>query len=243
MPEAVKEYARSQSIIDVHKAHTDLIQSYLDDINKYSGSMQIDNVDLVLVAIAQQVGKQVKYSSIAPDWRTEKTKKVLALLEKMMFIQRALSTSAQGIPLGASVSEKVFKCLFLDVGLMHTMCGVQPSETLQADDLLDVFRGALAEQFAGQQILAQGGCENRKMYYWSRQEKSSTAEVDYVVARSGEIFPVEIKSGPTGRLRSLAIFLAEHRQCRRGLVLSSRNVYHDQSASVSYYPLYSSLAA
>jgi uncharacterized protein len=66
----------------------------------------------------------------------------------------------------------------------------------------------LAEQFVAQElrhIQDQG-----KLYYWQRLEKSSTAEVDFLAVKRGEVIPVEVKSGVAGRLRSLHLFL-EHR--------------------------------
>jgi predicted AAA+ superfamily ATPase len=238
MPEAVNEYYRSNSIIEAHKVHTNLFQSYLDDMGKYSRKIDISDLDLVFASIARNVGKQIKYSTIAPDWRAEKTKTVLNLLEKMLFIHKITSTSANGLPLNVSAKEKVFKLLFLDIGLMHTICGVSPEETL-CGNLVDIFKGALTEQFAGQQILTDGGCENRKMFYWSRQEKSSIAEVDYIIVRNGQIIPVEIKSGTSGRLKSLNLFLLEHPNCPKGLVLSSANISKDSNLPVYHYPLYS----
>jgi uncharacterized protein len=239
MPEAVKEYRRNRSIVDAHKVHADLFQSYIDDIGKYSGRMDITDIDIIMTALAKNVGKQIKYSSLAPEWRSEKTKKVLEVLEKMLFTHKVMATQSQGIPLGASVTDKIFKCLYLDIGLMHTVCGVAPLETIHTKNLLDIFRGALAEQFVGQQILAQGGCENRKMFYWSRQEKNSLAEIDYVIARSGKIFPVEIKSGPQGKLRSMSLFLKEHLHIEKGVVMYAGNIVMPENSPICYYPLYS----
>jgi hypothetical protein len=55
-------------------------------------------------------------------------------------------------------------------------------------DLLSIYRGAMAEQFVGQEmVLSQG--EN--IYYWSRQAKSSSAEVDFVAVIDGIFRQVE----------------------------------------------------
>lgn len=74
----------------------------------------------------------------------------------------------------------------------------------QSDD------GAVAEQFVGQELLAhRSPFERPELFYWHRRQKSSSAEVDYLVAARGRVVPVEVKAGKTGRLRSLAVF-AEH---------------------------------
>lgn len=41
------------------------------------------------------------------------------------------------------------------------------------------------------------------------RKKSASAEVDYVISHSGQIFPIEEKSGKTTKLRSLQQFVQE----------------------------------
>jgi len=70
-------------------------------------------------------------------------------------------------------------------------------------DLLNIYRGAMAEQFVGQELSIS---QKENIYYWSRRAKSSSAEVDFVVTIDGRIYPVEVKSGSSGRLKSLHLF-------------------------------------
>ncbi|HIC70339.1 MAG TPA: DUF4143 domain-containing protein [Candidatus Latescibacteria bacterium] len=58
-------------------------------------------------------------------------------------------------PLGASNAQRIFKCLFLDIGLLQHFCGLAPADILAEKDLLKTWRGTLAEQFVGQELLAQ----------------------------------------------------------------------------------------
>lgn len=105
--------------------------------------------------------------------------------------------------------------------------------------LLDVYRGALAEQFVGQELLAHGGSEDHALYYWARPQRSSDAEVDYVWNCRGSIVPIEVKSGTAGRLKSMAVFLAEHPHCDHGLVLSS--ALPTAQGALRHLPLYAKL--
>ena len=54
-----------------------------------------------------------------------------------------------------------------------------------------MYHGALSEQFVGQEFLSAG---MDKLFYWSREAKSSSAEVDYLIVKNNKIYPVEIKS-------------------------------------------------
>ena len=47
------------------------------------------------------------------------------------------------------------------------------------------------------------------LYYWERDAKSSSPEVDYVTAAGSSIVPIEVKSGKTGTLRSMHRFNGE----------------------------------
>ena len=80
----------------------------------------------------------------------------------------------------------------------------------------------MAEQLVGQQLLSAGiGSENGRLFYWARETRGSSAEVDYVIVRNGAIHPVEVKSGATGKLKSMSIFLKEHPAAGNGIVLSA----------------------
>ena len=79
-----------------------------------------------------------------------------------------------------------------------------------AEDLLLGNRGAVSEQFVGQELAAtRPPWEPRDLFCWARECRSSNAEVDYLGASGGRIYPVEVKSGATGRLKSMHQFLAE----------------------------------
>jgi hypothetical protein len=70
--------------------------------------------------------------------------------------------------------------------------------------------GVIAEQFIGQHLQAMlSDSPNRQLNYWLRQGRSANAEVDYVLGLNGQIIPIEVKAGATGRLKSLHQFVGE----------------------------------
>jgi predicted AAA+ superfamily ATPase len=73
-----------------------------------------------------------------------------------------------------------------------------------------VNQGALAEQFIGQHLLySQQYYEKPELFYWNREAKSSSAEVDYLLSINSTIIPIEVKAGKTGTLKLLQVFIAE----------------------------------
>jgi hypothetical protein len=76
------------------------------------------------------------------------------------------------------------------------------------------------------------------LYYWARSAKGSTAEVDYLTVIDGKIVPVEVKSGPAGRLRSLHLLLNTFQNCPFGIIFSSAPFSELKKQRLMFIPLY-----
>ena len=62
--------------------------------------------------------------------------------------------------------------------------------------------GAVAEQLAGQELLAGGDPRQPgALYYWAREARASSAEIDFLTACGTRVVPIEVKAGKTGALR------------------------------------------
>ncbi len=242
MPEAVKKFIESGSVTEVKKVHDDIVHSYIQSLVKYNSKVNIESIEQIVRAIPSKVGSQIKYTHLDPDRRIEVTKTSLSILEKALLINLVHSTAVSGLPLGAGTSSKIFKPLFLDIGLMQHICGIDPKESITATDLNNVYKGSVAEQFVGQELLAAGGSENHKLYYWNRTKKSSTAEIDFVFVRNGKIYPVEVKSGAKGRMKSMHIFFEEHPRIEKGFVLSSTVSQIQLIEKMVFAPIYSEIS-
>jgi hypothetical protein len=80
--------------------------------------------------------------------------------------------------------------------------------------------------------------QDSDLYYWAREAKSSSSEVDYLVVRDGQIYPVEVKSGAGGRLKSLHLMLQIYPNCLEGLVLYSGPYRKLPNQKLIFMPLY-----
>ncbi len=128
----------------------------------------------------------------------------------------------------------------MDVGLWQHLCGMKVDLEYTKNDLLEVYRGAMAEQFVGQEMMVSQGSD---LHYWSREAKGSTAEVDYLAVVDGSIYGVEVKRGPAGRLRSLHLLLEKYRNCEGGLVFSSGPYAELPEQNLTFIPLYFACSA
>jgi hypothetical protein len=240
IPAAVNAYLENGSLREAFEVQGEVVESYRMDFAKYTPRVDRHCLDSVFSALAQSVGKQIKYARLGEGYANQTLKKAFEALCLAQVARRVTSVVPAGLPLGASASIKVFKALMLDLGLMRYLSGMPDDIEYARGDLLAIYRGAMAEQFVGQEMLVS---QQGSLYYWNRQAKSSTAEVDYLAVINGKIHPVEVKSGSTGSLRSLHLFLASYQDCGTALVFADQPYSDLPEQKVTFLPLYSAYAA
>ena len=212
MPEAVKVYAESGRLRDVSAVHASIVDTWRDDFPKYAARRDLTRMLRVFNLAARHVGRKVKYSNVSPDDQSATVRRDLDLLAMARVVARVTHSQCSGLPLQADLKEKVFKLIFLDVGLMNAICGLGWQTIAGQTENQLVNAGPGAEQFIGQHLqFLLADRPNRELTYWLREGRSNNAEVDYVCELGGHIVPIEVKAGRTGTLRSLHQFVAEKR--------------------------------
>ena len=189
----------------------------------------------MLLSVSQNIGHQVKYSRLAEDFTNPTIKKAFELMETARIFKKVISSSPEGIPLGANTADKTFKTIMLDIGLLSRFSGFSTSVEFQKTDLLSIFRGSLAEQFVGQELISAGHSE---LYYWSRHAKSSSAETDYLIEKNNEIIPIEVKSGAAGSLKGLHLLLNTYPNIKKGFIFSDASYGEIIEQKLVFIPMY-----
>ncbi len=210
MPAAIKWYAQSAKLTDAIREHSAILQTYEDDFSKYRKRIYPQRLRKVFRRIPAIIGNKLKYVNLDPEERSRELADSLCLLEMARVIYLVKHSSGNGTPLGAEVKDRIFKPLFLDIGLVSTSLGLSLPELELIDDLMMVNNGALAEQYIGQHLLyANPSYERPQLFYWNREQKNSSAEIDYLIPHANNIVPIEVKAGKTGTLKSLQVFVTE----------------------------------
>lgn len=239
MPEAVAVFAATASMHEAFAVQDELVIAYREDFSKYAGRADKDCLDGVLAGVASGVGDQVKYARLVEGFDNRAIKRAFDLLSRAQVVRPVRAASPAELPLAATASQKRFKAIMVDVGLMQRLCGLRADIEYARGDLLRVFHGALAEQFVGQELLATTRSE---LFYWARAERGSTAEVDYLIDGGGRVMPVEVKAGPAGRLRSLRMLLEQFPEAAPGVVISAGAYATLPEQRLVFVPLYSAAA-
>lgn len=208
MPEAVKQYIINRTdLTQVQNQHAKLLQGYQLDFGKYAKTKgEHRYLQKTFSRLSDIVGQQVKYSKIDPNTATKEIKHSLTQLKLAGLCNLIYASSGAGIPLAANANLKKFKLIYLDIGLYLRDLNLNPN-IINHEELSLINAGSLTEQFVGQQLIcAQLPLEMPHLYFWARDKKGSSAEVDYLWQLNEKIIPIEVKAGASGRLKSLHSF-------------------------------------
>jgi predicted AAA+ superfamily ATPase len=132
-------------------------------------------------------------------------KEALAVLQKAFLFQVVHPVTATTFPLLPDL-RKSPRLHTLDTGLVVFKTSMRKA-LFSTHDISAVFSGRIVEHVVGQELYAISSSPLHTLNFWARDKNQSNAEVDYVLPVNGNIIPVEVKSGASGRLRSLHAFV------------------------------------
>jgi len=203
MPEPVQMIAQGRKLDSLQQYYSSLLLAFQDDVPKYtSGTTMRRVITHCLEKAPVYTGTRIQFAGFGnSSYRSREVGEALRTLQKAMLLDLVYPSSNVKPPAKPNL-RKHPKLFFLDSGLLAHSAGIQ-SEMLGTRDLNEAFRGILAEQQIAQTLKAMG-C---KSVFWARDSRGSSAEVDFLFQRGSILVPIEVKSGSTGRLRSLHSFM------------------------------------
>ena len=202
MPASVSAWTNQRTnnrAIDAITIQDDLLATYRDDFFKYKGRIDVQKLDTLLKAVPSQLGEKFICSKADPSIQAATANQILSLFNKARLTHKVKHSAGNSVPLAAEVKDKSFKQIFLDVGLANRLLG-----SFSVDTLVN----GIAEQVVGQMLRCLFSFHlEPALYYWNREEKGSNAEIDYLIEHKNRVIPIEVKSGSTGSLKSLHLFM------------------------------------
>lgn len=235
MPEVVQTYITTKDLSACQVVQRSIVDTYGDDFAKYASQAKFRHLKKVFSSVPNMIGDKFVYTNVDPDTKSREIKEALTLLETAGILYRVKNTSGEGIPLESHAKDRFFKVIFLDIGLMHIINGIS-REIVLGDNLTDIYKGSLAEQFVGQELLAYASPYHKEsLYYWARDKRGSSAEIDYLIQSDTQIIPIEVKSGSTGRMKSMKLYREAYKP--KQAIKISQAPYNDQQ-NILELPLY-----
>ena len=217
MPEVVAQYARHKDLRTLHPIYDSLIASYLDDVEKYARSdSQSIHIRHVIQASFHHAGHRIKFEHFGHSaYKSREMGEALRIAEKALLLHLVYPTTNASLPLIPAINKSP-RLQILDTGLLNYRAGVQ-KDIIGTKDLSSVYQGIITEHIVGQELLAFQFEALSGLSFWVREKNTSMAEVDYIFPFEGKLIPIEVKSGASGTLRSLHLYMdmAPHRMAVR----------------------------
>lgn len=210
---------------EILKYQIGLLQTYKDDFAKYRGTQDSLTLHAFFNGILGQIGQQFSHKQAHEIARqssgnNRQLNTAIEHFQAARLFYRVLHSHAESVPLGAETKIRISKFLFLDVGLLLSALGLPP-QTVMSMPLELANRGAIAEQWVGQQLLyAKPAYMSPELYYWQPPRSQVQAEVDFLYVQDNEIIPVEVKSGTGGTIKSLHSYVIK-KQANQAIRISS----------------------
>ena len=124
MPEVVKTYIQSKSLLEADKIKYSILNTFRDDFTKYKNRQILTNLQEVFDRLGIIVGKKITYKSLLTNEKSYKVEKILKLFENARLLYRAYHSNANGLPLKTEINRKKAKGILLDIGIYLSINGL-----------------------------------------------------------------------------------------------------------------------
>lgn len=205
MPEAVQRYAETQDIVAIEDVYETLVQAYKDDSEKYVRGNKLTEVVCFILSYGWGFsGETITLGNFANSgYKSREVGEAFRLLEKAMILELVYPISSTQMPIIPETKRRP-KLIWFDTGLVNYQAGIR-KEIIGSTDMVDSWRGHLAEQITAQELLSIEDRVGQHRSFWARPNNG--AEVDFIFTHNSRLYPIEVKSGTNARLRSLHVFM------------------------------------
>lgn len=204
MPESVRMWTEARDVEAMQEALSGIIDAYERDFAKYSNSSAFSKISMIWKSIPSQLARENKkfiYKVVKAGARAREYEDALQWLVDARLVHKIYRSSAPSLPIAAYDDLSAFKIYMVDVGLLCRLAQLAPTAFGEGNRLFTEFKGALTENFVLQTLITQFEVTPR---YWT--QNNPPYEVDFLIQRENDIFPVEVKSDSNTTSRSLKKF-------------------------------------
>lgn len=201
MPEPVKYWTENKDIQAVQTSQSEILEAYERDFAKHPDVREFPKISLIWKSIPSQLARENKkfiYRVVKEGARAREYEDALQWLVDARLVYKIYRCSTPSIPLSAYDDVSAFKIYLSDVGLLRSLSHLAPSAIAEKNRLFVEFKGALTENYILQSLMPQYEVTPR---YWSMS--NPPYEVDFLIQKENDIFPVEVKSDTNIRSTSL----------------------------------------
>lgn len=204
MPESVLMWTKARDVNAMQDTLFEIITAYERDFAKHPNVSEFPKISMIWNSIPSQLARENKkflYKVVKNGARAREYEDALQWLVSAQLVYKIYRNTAPSLPIAAYDDVSAFKIYLADVGLLRRLAKLAPTAFSEGNRLFTEFKGALTENYVLQALLTQFEVTPR---YWS--QTNPPYEVDFLIQRENDIFPVEVKSEANINSRSLKKF-------------------------------------
>jgi hypothetical protein len=204
MPESVLMWTEKRDVSAMQEALSGIIAAYERDFAKHPDVSQFPKISMIWKSLPSQLARENKkfiYKVVKEGARAREYEDALQWLVDARLVHKIYRSSAPGLPIAAYDDLSAFKIYLADIGVLRRMALLSPTAFGEGNRLFTEFKGALTENYILQALITQFEAVPR---YWSQNNPSY--EVDFLIQRENDIFPIEVKSETNLSSKSLKKF-------------------------------------
>ncbi len=191
MPEPVLMWTEARDISATQEALAGIIDSYERDFAKHPNVNEFPKISMIWKSVPSQLARENKkfiYKVVKEGARAREYEDALQWLVDARLVHKIYRSNAPSLPISAYDDISAFKIYLVDTGLLRRLAQLSPTAFGEGNRLFTEFKGALTENYVLQSLINQFEVIPR---YWS--QSNPPYEVDFLIQRENDIFPVEVK--------------------------------------------------
>lgn len=201
MPESVMMWTKERDVEAMQNVLSNIVNAYERDFAKHPDVKEFPKISMIWRSIPSQLAKENKkflYKVVKEGARAREYEDALQWLVDANLVKKIYRSSGPGLPIAAYDDLAAFKIYLTDVGILRRLAQLAPTAFGEGNRLFMEFKGALTENYVLESLTNQFEVLPR---YWSQM--NPPYEVDFLIQRENDIFPIEVKAEGNKEARSL----------------------------------------
>ncbi len=243
MPQAVNKYIETNNFYEVDKAKREIIDLYIDDLNKIDPTNRLSLIyrslpsQLMNNASSFQINKIIDSYDISVNSILEHISK----LNSSCIVNISYKVNDPKVLLSLTLDLTKFKIFSNDTGLFITLVFYDKDfnsndlyEKLLADKL-SVNLGYIFENMVAQILTSL----NEKLFYYVYFDEKAKRnyEIDFLISKNNKVCPIEVKSGDYKIHKSLDYFIKKYSSnIDKKYVIHTKDIKKEND--IIYLPIY-----
>ena len=204
MPEVVGRFVENHDYTEAREIQLSILNQYEGDFGKHVSANEMPRIRMTWQSLPMQLAKENKkffFGQVKEGARQKDFEKAIQWLVDAGLIYKVNKVQKPAMPLKSYVDFSSFKLFLIDIGLLGAMSELDIDSVIQGNDIFVEFKGALIEQYVLEQLVSD---TKYTPYYYSGEK--STYETDFLIQKSKDIVPIEVKAETNLKSKSLRAY-------------------------------------